>query len=175
MKCCTQAADPEEGRAASASSPLRLHEAGTLGGHARRCGRRPRKRGGLQGQPRPRYCHASGSWPAEPAPTPARHQDTATSLLSRRHVGSVAKATSCLGLQLVTIFSVDWGSAKAKPQRLCPLVVAMPMTQPVTESLKPLVALVGKESGIVYYGSKRLNCSVSAMRLLTAAPDAQTA
>ncbi|CAE7561400.1 unnamed protein product, partial [Symbiodinium sp. CCMP2456] len=59
--------------------------------------------------------------------------------------------TSCLGLQLGTIFSIDWGSAK------------------------PLVALVGKESGIVYCGSKPLNCSVSAMHLLTAAADAQTA
>ena len=49
------------------------------------------------------------------------------------------------------------------------------MTHPGTESLKPLVALVGKESGIVYCGSKPLNCSVSAMHLLTAAADAQTA
>ncbi|CAE7689519.1 unnamed protein product, partial [Symbiodinium pilosum] len=71
----------------------------------------------------------------------------------------------------VSIFSVNYGAAKQKARRLTPLEIAgiEGVERPV------LQAIVGKESGQVYYASKPLSASVSAVRLLEAAPDSQTA
>ena len=71
----------------------------------------------------------------------------------------------------VPIFSANFGPTRRKPRLLRPLVITgVPaIARPV------LQALSGKESGQMYYASKPLSASSSAMRVLQAAPDLQTA
>ena len=71
----------------------------------------------------------------------------------------------------VPVLSVNFGPTARKPRLLRPLMITgvPPIARPV------LQAVSGKESGQIYYASKPLCASSSAMRLLQAAPDLQTA
>ena len=70
------------------------------------------------------------------------------------------------------VFTVNFGSGKAKPRILRPLTVQGARVEAEWPTLQ---ALSGKESGTVYYSEKGLQESASAVRLLTAAASLQEA